>query len=161
MNNICQTQNNQQSLELLAAQRQLYSDAKSLQIVSLIMNVPLVIIWSALVALIPSLNGYSALWGITATLLELLVFSRIQKSNQEKAAKIQQLFDCEVLQFDWASLNCGFRIEPEIILDASNRYRRKRQNFTELQNWYPVSVGQLPIYQARIICQRSNVWWDS
>ncbi len=161
MNNIPQAQNTQRSLDLLAAQRQLYSDAKGLQMVSVIMSVPVVIAWSILVAIFPPLVVYAALWGIVATLLELLFFSRLQKSNQEKAAKIQQIFDCEVLQFNWASLNCGVRIEPETIVDASNRYKRKKQNLTKLQNWYPTSVGQLPIYQARIICQRSNVWWDA
>jgi SMODS-associating 4TM effector domain len=161
MNNIPQEQNTQQSLELLAAQRQLYSDAKSLQMVSVIMSVPVVIVWSVLVALFPPFAVYAALWGITATFLELLFFSRLQKSTQEKAAKIQQIFDCEVLQFNWASLNCGVRIEPETIVDASNRYKRQKRNLTKLQNWYPVSVSKLPIYQARIICQRSNVWWDA
>jgi hypothetical protein len=65
------------------------------------------------------------------------------------------------IKFNWASLNCGVRVEPETIIDASNRYKRKNLNFTKLQNWYSVSVGQLPIQQARIICQRSNVWWDA
>lgn len=161
MNNIPQAQNTQRSLDLLAAQRQLYSDAKGLQMVSVIMSVPVVIAWSILVALFPPLAVYAALWGIVATLLELLFFSRLQKSTQEKAAKIQQIFDCEVLQFNWASLNCGVRIEPETIVDASNRYKRKKRNLKKLQNWYPISVGQLPIHQARIICQRSNVWWDA
>lgn len=161
MNNIPQEQNVQRKLELLAAQRQLYSDAKSLQIISLIISVPVVIAWSILVALFPALAVYAALWGIIATFLELLVFSRLQKSIQEKAAKIQQLFDCEILQFNWVSLHCGVRVEPETIIDASNRYKRKNINFTKLQDWYPVSVGQLPIHQARIICQRANVWWDA
>ncbi|OUC12077.1 MAG: hypothetical protein B0A82_24310 [Alkalinema sp. CACIAM 70d] len=161
MNNISQEQNTQRSLDLLAAQRQLYSDAKGLQMVSVIMSVPVVIAWSILVALFPPLAVYAALWGIIATLLELIFFSRLQKFTQEKAAKIQQIFDCEVLQFNWASLNCGVRIEPETIVDASNRFKRKKRNLAKLPNWYPTSVSKLPIHQARIICQRSNVWWDA
>lgn len=161
MNSIPHEQNTQRSLELLAAQRQLYSDAKKLQLVSVLISVPIVIVWSILVALFPQLDVYGALWGIVATVLELFVFSRIQKNTQGKAAKIQQIFDCEVLQFNWADLNCGIRIEPEAIVDASDRYKRKEQNFSKLRDWYPVNIGQLPIHQARIICQRSNVWWDS
>lgn len=161
MNNIPQEQNAQRSLDLLAAQRQLYSDAKGLQMVSVIMSVPVVIAWSILVALFPPLAVYAALWGITATFLELLVFSRLQKTAQEKAAKIQQIFDCEVLQFNWGSLNCGVRVEPETIIDASSRYKRKKRNLIKLQDWYPVSVDKLPIHQARVICQRANVWWDA
>lgn len=104
---------------------------------------------------------YAGLWGISVTFLELLIFSRLQNSSQEKAAKIQQLFDCEVLQFNWLNLNCGIRIEPETIIDASTRFKRKEPNYSNLKNWYAVSVGKLPIYQARIICQRSNIWWDA
>lgn len=161
MNNIPLEQNTQRRLELLAAQRQLYSDAKNLLMISVIISVPIVIAWSILVALFPPLAVFAALWGIIATFLELLSFSRLQKSTQEKAAKIQQIFDCEVLQFSWPSLNCGVRVEPETIIDGSNRYKRKNHNFSKLLDWYPASVGQLPIHQARIICQRSNVWWDA
>lgn len=161
MNNIPQEQNTQRKLELLAAQRQLYSDAKNLQLISLIIAVPIVIVCSILVAVFPQLAVYNGLLGIIATFLEIFVFSPFQKSTQEKAAKIQQIFDCEVLQFNWTRLNCGIPVERELVIDASNRYKRKHQNYSVLQNWYPISVGQLPIDQARIICQRFNVWWDA
>ncbi|NEP00952.1 MAG: hypothetical protein F6K58_20285 [Symploca sp. SIO2E9] len=161
MNSIPQEQNTEKQLERLAAQRQLYSDAKALQLISLVISVPLVVAWSILVAIFPKMLVYAGLWGISVTFLELFVLSQLQKSAQEKAAKIQQLFDCEVLQFNWSSLNCGIRIEPETIIDASTRFRRKNSNYSTLQNWYPVNVGQLPIHQARIICQRSNIWWDA
>jgi len=161
MNNIPHKQNTQGELNLLAAQRQLYSDAKNLQLVSVVIGVPAVVVWSIAVAVLPTLAVYAGLWGIIATFLELLVFSRLQKSTQEKAANIQQIFDCDVLQFNWANLNCGIRVEQEAIIDASNRFNRKSHSHSTLQNWYPTSVGQLPIYQARIICQRANIWWDA
>jgi hypothetical protein len=161
MNSIPQEQNTQRQLERLAAQRQLYSEAKALQVINVIISVPLVIAWSILVAILPQMAVYAGLWGLSVTFLDILVFSRIQKSTQEKAAKIQQLFDCEVLQFNWSSLNCGIRIEPETIIDAYTRFKGKVSNYSKLQDWYPVSVGQLPIHQARIICQRSNIRWDA
>jgi hypothetical protein len=130
-------------------------------LISLIVSVPIVIIWSILVAFFPPLALYAALWGVVVTFLELVWFSQLQKSTQEKAAKIQQIFDCEVLEFNWPSLNCGIRIDPETIIDASDKYKNRNSDFSALENWYPVEVGQLPIDQARIICQRSNVWWDS
>lgn len=161
MNNIPQEQNTQRQLDKLAAQRQLYSDAKALQIISVVISVPLVIAWSILVARLPKMAVYAGLWGISVTFLELLIFSRLQNSTQEKAAKIQQLFDCEVLEFNWLNLNCGIRIEPETIIDASTRFKRKDPSYSTLKDWYAVSVGKLPIHQARIICQRSNIWWDA
>jgi len=161
MNNIPQEQNTPYRLELLAAQRQLYSDAKNLQMISTVLAVPIVILLSILVAIFPQLAVYAALWGILITLLDFLVFSRQQKSIQETAANIQQIFDCEVLQLDLNRLNSGNRVEPESIFDASSRYKRKNLNYTALENWYPISIEKLPIEQARIICQRSNIRWDS
>lgn len=161
MNDIPQKQNSHNQLEKLAAQRQLYSDAKALQFISVLITVPLAIIWSIVIAFFPSMTVYAGLWGIIASLLESLVFANIQKYLQEKAAKIQQLFDCEVLQFNWLSFNCGLGVEPETIIDAANKFKLKDQNYASLIDWYPPIVGQLPLEQARIVCQRSNVWWDA
>jgi SMODS-associating 4TM effector domain len=161
MNNIPQDQNILSRLNLLAAQRQLYSDAKRIQAISVIICVPLAVAWSILIAILPKYTVYAALWGILATFLDLLFLSRLQKSTQEKAAKIQQRFDCEVLQLNWAKSNCGMEIDPETIHDASIRFIGKNKNYSALEDWYPISVGKLPIHQARIICQRANVLWDA
>jgi SMODS-associating 4TM effector domain len=161
MNNIPQDQNILSRLNLLAAQRQLYSDAKIIQAISVIVCIPLAVVSSIIVAMLPKYTVYAALWGILATFLDLLFLSRLQKSTQEKAAKIQQCFDCEVLQLNWAKSNCGMEIDPETIHDASIRFLGKNKNYSALEDWYPISVGKLPIHQARIICQRANVWWDA
>ena len=161
MNNIPQEQNKQPRLDLLAAQRQLYSDAKFLQNTSIATVVIAVIAGSILVAVFPHLAVYTALWGVTATLLDILFIARSQKSIQEQAAQIQQDFDCQVLNFDWANLHCGLHVEPELIIEASDKYKIKDPICSALQDWYPIGIKKLPIHQARIICQRSNVWWDA
>jgi hypothetical protein len=30
-----------------------------------------------------------------------------------------------------------------------------------LTDWYPVAVGKAPLHLARIICQRTNLWYDA
>jgi hypothetical protein len=161
MNNIPQEQNTPHQLERLAAQRQLYSDAKNIQNINIILSIPSVIIWSILIAFFPSLQIYAALWGLSVTLLEQAIFSHSQKNLQEKAAKIQQLFDCDIFELDWSQLCSGSRPEPELIVSSSAKYRKKDPNYSNLKDWYPVSGGQLPIHEARLICQRSNIWWDA
>jgi hypothetical protein len=171
MNTIYQKQNTTQNLKLLAAQRQLYSNAKDLQTTSILISIFVAIILPILSVRFPLSASYIALAGIVLTLTETLYSSRLRKCIQEKAANIQQIFDCSVLQFDWESLDCGNHIEPEIINDASDKYKRKYKRkysdyFKKLRNWYLVSVEQLtnfeqlPVYEARILCQRSNVGWD-
>jgi hypothetical protein len=161
MKTIPQEQITQKQLERLAAQRQLYSDAKRIQVVLITLSVPCVIVLTLLAAVFPKLQVYVAFWGILVTLLDIVIFTPRQKSLQGKAAKIQQLFDCDVLQIDWSKLNSGNRPEPETVVEASARHKRIDPNYSKLQNWYPVSVGQLPIHLARLICQRSNCWWDA
>lgn len=161
MNNIPQEQNTPHQLERLAAQRQLYSDAKNIQNINIILSIPSVIIWSILIAFFPSLQIYAALWGLSVTLLEQAIFSHSQKNLQEKAAKIQQLFDCDIFELDWSQLCSGSRPEPELIVSSAAKYRKKDPNYLNLKDWYPVSVSQLPIHEARLICQRSNIWWDA
>lgn len=48
MNSITQEQLEHKQLERLAAQRQIYSDAKKIQAINMILSVPAVIVWSIL-----------------------------------------------------------------------------------------------------------------
>ena len=86
MNNIPQEQNKQPRLALLAAQRQLYSDAKFWQAVNIIVVVVIAIILSILVPIYPSLSIYSAVWGIIISLLDVSFLSPFQ--NREHNWKI-------------------------------------------------------------------------
>lgn len=161
MNRIPQEQNTQEQLQRLAAQRQIYSDAKSIQNFIIILSVPVAIAWSILVVIFPKLQVYANFWGLTVAILSLSVLTPLQASLQEKAAKVQQLFDCDVLQLDWLKMYTGNPPNPEIIIDASKKYLQKNKDYSNLQDWYPVSVSPLSIQQARLICQRANIWWDA
>jgi hypothetical protein len=161
MNNIPQEQNKQPILDLLAAQRQFYSDAKFWQAVNIIVVVVIAIILSILVPSYPSLNTCSSVWGIIIPLLDVSFLSPYQKLIQEKAAQIQQEFDCQVLEFNWGNLHCETPVEPESIIRATKRYKQNKSDYSDLENWYPVSIKPLPIHIARIICQRANIRWDA
>lgn len=162
MNNIPQNQNKQQHLEQLAAFSQLYFQAKILQNIRIILSVPLTIIWSIVVAtILPSLQVYAAIWAILVTFIDLIFLSPWQKSLQGKAAKIQQKFDCDILQLERSKLFSGALPQVGTITSSALKYRRRKNDYSELKNWYPVSSDQLPISEARIICQRSNIWWDA
>ena len=161
MNNIAENQNYQKNLELLAAQRQLYSDAKTLQTIRLMIGVLAPIISSMIIINFPRYAAYIYLLLIVMTLLEVLLLAPLQKCKKENAAKIQQLFDCRVLEFNRAYLNLEIEIEDEIIINAYKKYKRKFQNYSQLENWYPISVKELPIDKARIVCQRTNIRWDN
>lgn len=161
MNTIPNTQNEATQLDRLAAQRQLYSGAKAVLVWQLILSVPAVIIWSFAVLAWPDLRSYAALWGIVITLLSLGVLDRYQKSLKEKAAKIQEMFDCDVLQLEWSTLKTGQRPDAELIAEESALYRRTDSEYKTLRDWYAPAVGKLSIHLARLVCQRASCWWDA
>jgi hypothetical protein len=160
MNTIPQDQLRQKQIDRLAAQRQTYSDAKTIQAVQIVLAVPIVILSAILVAIWPGFEVYAACWGIGVALLDILVLNRWQGLLKVRAAKIQELFDCDVLKLEWPDLKAGRKPDAETIMRSSSRYRDRNAGDLALRDWYPKEVGRLPIHLARIICQRLNCWWD-
>lgn len=157
---IPQQQNQKHQLDRLCAISQLYLQAKRLLGINMFLSVPSAIAWAGIVAAFPALNIYAAIWGIGVTLLSLLWLTPAQKESQKKAAKIQHLFDCELFCMDWQAFNIGRPPSPETIAEANSQYRRGHSD-SHLKDWYPVAVGQLRPDLARLVCQRTNCWWDA
>src|SRR5882724_2597033 len=155
MNSIPQIQNEEKHLGQLAAQRQLYSEAKHTLGWQMILVIPGAVFLSYVIALRPAYQEWAALFVVLITLFDVLVLEPRQKRLTEKAAKIQQIFDSEV--FGWNDTSS----EIEEITDAAMRHQKKDPGYSRLKDWYPASVGTIPLIPARIICQRSNIWWDS
>src|SRR5438034_9094825 len=112
-NSIPTDQNADRQLERLAAQRQLYSDAKRIQFWHTILSVPIVVAWSFVVLACPKLGVIAALWGIVLTFMDILTFTPWQSALKNKAATIQELFDCDVLQIPWHKLKVGRTTDAE------------------------------------------------
>lgn len=160
MNEIPTRQNQDHSIKLLAAQRQLYLDAKKLNNCSILIALSATIFSFFSINLFPEIRGFVYLAVGIATLFERIYLSQKRKKLQKKAATVQQRFDSEVLDLDLEENNIS-RVTPETIRDASARYKCKQENCLELYDWYTVDVGKLELYKARVICQRANVSWDS
>jgi hypothetical protein len=159
-NSIPQDQLNERQLQRLAAQRYLYSKAKKLLGLQMILTAPAALVWSIVVAIRPNLKVYAAFWGLSIGLLDTLVLDRFQRSWKQQAAKIQELFDCDVLHLTWRDFKIDRRPDPENVVAAAKKFQRSDPDYSTLKNWYPTSVGQLPLNLGRIVCQRANCWWD-
>lgn len=154
-----ETQNEPRQLQRLAAQRHLYQKAKSIVFFQALLAVPFPLAWSAAVAGAPWLAVYAGLWGLCASLADALILDPFQRSLKRQAARIQELFDCDVLQLEWNGLVAESRVDPEAIARAAEKYRP--QNKAPLADWYPPQVRRVPLHLARLICQRSNLWWEA
>ena len=161
MNKVPETQLDPTQLKRLAAQRQLYSDAKVTQAVQMGLSTLGPPIFAVLVAFFSLRPAYAASFGIIVTCLNILWLTPRQRALKKKAAKIQELFDCGVLKLPWRELTVGSRLEMETVEKYASKYIRKAHDYSKLENWYPKKVGELPLYLGRVICQRSNCWWDA
>jgi hypothetical protein len=159
--NIIERQELPENIELLAAQKNIYSRAKNIIGVQMLLSVPVALCAAITTIVKPELNGYIALWGILIVVFELFVFTPWVKKLQDNAARIQELFDTKVLGLNWNEISVGKRPEPELIHEEANKYGIVEVEITGLRNWYPLAIDGIPEIFGIIICQRSNVWWDA
>ncbi len=101
-----------------------------------------------------------ASYGVSLTILDVIFFNQIIESKKDKAARIQQLFDCDVLSLNWNDIAYGRIVQQEDIEKWSNKGLKKHSQ-SELSDWYSKSVDALPLEVGRFICQSINCWWDT
>ena len=160
LNSIAITQNNPRQLDRLGAQRHLYSKAKKILTLHVLLTIPTAVLWSIMIAIITDLKVWAGLYSVIISALGLFL-SNYQKSLKCKAAKIQEVFDCEVLNMPWNELQSGHPPDAETVQEAADSLKRKSTEVDNLRNWYPEVVGKVEIQVARLVCQRTNLWWDS
>ncbi|MEI6051406.1 MAG: S-4TM family putative pore-forming effector [Opitutaceae bacterium] len=161
MNSIPTEQNTARQLQRLAAQRQLYGTAKTLFGWQVFVSGPVAVALAFCVIVLPEFKAYAALWGILVSLSDVFWLTPWQKRLRNKAARVQELFDCDVLVLPWDELKASKRPEPELVKEQADKYSRWAASMPPLMNWYGPEVGCLPLHVARLACQRSNCWWDA
>lgn len=161
MSSITTEQNTNKQLQRLAAQRQLYATAKNVLAFHVLLSGPVAVASAFLALLFPPAKGYIALWAVAVVLCDIFWLTPWQKRLRGSAAGIQELFDCDVLSLPWNDLKAGKRPDSELVKEQSEKYSTWGHKMPPLNNWYPVAVDELPLHVGRIVCQRSNCWWDS
>lgn len=150
-----------ENIELLAAQKNIYSRAKNIIGFQMILSVPIAICAVITAIVKPELSGYIALWGILVVVFDLFVFTPWVKKLQDSAARIQELFDTNVYGMEWNEISVGKRPDPELVHEEANKHGIDETNIVGLRSWYPIIIERVPEIFGIIISQRSNVWWDS
>ncbi|WP_443075528.1 S-4TM family putative pore-forming effector [Streptosporangium sp. NBC_01469] len=150
---ISDAQNEDKQLRLLAAQRQLYTDAKKFYTV----RISLLIAGSILAPIAALLfkDGRTIIGSVFTIILMLvhLLGSAKEKRLNREAASVQEQFDVAIFQLPWNDLLVE-RPTPTIIADAARRYSGP----PTLQDWYPDTEDvHRPL--DILICQRSNLGW--
>jgi len=158
MNQINVLQNRDEQIALLRAQRVFYGRAKVQQTIFIVFAILLPTISLMVASAHPESKPYLALAGVIFLLLEVGLFSKLQKENTKRGARTQEQFDCCVLDLEWNQFVCGSRVDIEDIHAVVAQGIPQRHVY---ENWYEPDVAKLPINIARIICQRTNVTYDA
>lgn len=158
---IVQRQDLPENIERLAAQRSIYSRAKNIIGLQMMLSVPIAICAAITTIVKPELKGYVALWGILVVVFDLFVFTPWVKKLRDNAARIQELFDTKVLGLDWNEISVGKRPEPELVHEEAEKHGMNEEKIAGLRKWYPIIIDTVPEICGIIISQRSNVWWDA
>jgi hypothetical protein len=161
MNQIPIEQNKQKQLERLAAQRELYSSAKKWHVFQIVITVILPVCLVIIASFEAKLTTFGAIFGVCSFIFDISIIEPEIYKRKTKAAKIQELFDCDVLQIPKSPLKTVDDITVEEVLTYYNAHIKIRTNVEKIKDWYSPKVGQLSINTARILCQRTNCWWDS
>lgn len=173
--NIVNKENTKDNIDKIAAQRELYSHAKTIFYWQVVLAVPIVVLLSFgnavtvkhfsdysenLKWLSENLEWIIGGYSVTIFLLELFFFNKRIGRLVEKAAKVQEVFDCNVFNISWNEFLVGEKPDKEDIYRYATSYSSKNKT-DNLENWYSEDVKDIADNNAKLICQRSNVMYDN
>lgn len=162
-NGIRLRQNEEHSIEMLAAQRQLYSNAKRYDWLSTALSVWIPFGMAIILVFIPedSLAGIvSYIVSITSAVISFIV-DGIINNKKELAAAIQQKFDTYIYNMPWDTRIFGKNrnLNNEIAV-YSSKILSDEEEKKFLYDWYTPLVDEKELKEGILSCQRENVWWD-
>lgn len=160
MSSILVKQNDERNLQRLSAQRELYTSAKRIQVIQILVTIFLPVGLSFLGIRNPEIRIFGASFAVFIVLINMMILERIIKSRREKASKIQELFDCDVLELPSSPLKTVDNITVDDVIKHYHAHNKVKSNVEKIRDWYSKEILDLPLEIARLICQRTNCYWD-
>lgn len=171
MDNIGQSivarENQPRNIERLAAQKEMYFQAKRLFLWQFIITVFITVVLTFVGLALPYFgstfdwNWVRGGYGVIVAVLDLFLMSHFINQLRQKAASVQELFDCDVLDLEWNKECVGEKPLPEDIKKYADKHLRRVKNYNKLQTWYAATISEVDGIAAKVICQRSNFSYDS
>jgi SMODS-associating 4TM effector domain len=158
LNPIPERQNAEPQMKLLRARSEIYRQATTLLVAQFMVTVILPVAAAVAALLQSAVRPYTAGLALAVSVIDVTVLDRRQRARLKLAARLGEMFDCAVLAIPWNAFVAGRPVEPETITEAATAWRR---GDGALRDWYPVAVGQAPLFLARVLCQRTNLWYDA
>jgi len=146
-------------ITLLRARAAVYAEVKAVQRFYFIFALALPILSLVVVLHAQQIRVWVGLIALVIGAADVMFLDPWRKRRIKVAARIQEQFDCEVLLLPANAFTAGANVAPEEV----SRYSKKLadEDSKRFENWYPETVQQLPLPVARLVCQRTNLWYDS
>ncbi|WP_020565895.1 S-4TM family putative pore-forming effector [Methylosarcina fibrata] len=159
MNEIEKIQNQPEMIRIVRAFIVIYNRSKQYQAIALLVTMLLPILGGIAAVFKPDLKPFIAIFALSFGFIDALLIDRSHKVRMKTAAKLQEEFDCHVLSLEWNKFLVGRAVDPEDVARESS-CKLSASDERRLTDWYPTVAKELPIHLARIICQRTNLWYD-
>lgn len=159
MNDIPQRQNEPDFIDRIAASSRAYEIVKSTGKWQNCAAIAAAVAGVGAKAFYPPASGIAALFACGVILADFLYSEPRQKRYRNLGARIQELFDTQLLRVSWNDHRCQERPAPEEINRLASEFKCN-DSIDRLIDWYSPNVGSLPIEYARFVCQRANMHWD-
>lgn len=163
---IVEKENLPKNIERLAAQKELYVQAKRLFLLQFIVTV-LITVLLTIIGLVLAYFGSTSDWnwvrgayGILAAFVDLFLFNHFINQFRQRAAAVQEVFDCDVLDVEWNKVCAGEKPLPEEIKKYADKHLQRVKGYDKLKTWYAETIKQVDGIAAKVICQRSNFSYD-
>lgn len=156
-------QNEEKSIVMLAAQRQLYNEVGKLEVLNIVFLVVLPFMFAILQEVVPQWNWICFFsYGMTLTIFIISVFiNKACKNKKDTAASIQLLFDTYVYSMPWDDKLFGKQKNwNSIISEKSSKILNDEKEKKALRDWYTPIVDQMTLEKGIFTCQKENYHWD-
>lgn len=162
-NGILIRQNEDNSIAMLAAQRQLYSDAKKLNKLDIALAVWIPFVLAVVLLFVPENEGVqyvSYILSVVSMIFSFIV-DKFVENKKNLAAFIQQKFDVYVYKMPWNEKKFGKdkNVNHEIV-NYSKKIMDNPKEKEKLNNWYTPAFDDRNLNDGILLCQRENFWWD-
>lgn len=151
---IAVAQNTEYAQRLLAAQSRLYTDAKRVHDIRILIVILLATITVIAALAVPDVRTVIGTAGGAITFLWSVLVGGREKRRRQQAAFVQEEFDTYVFNMPWNGM-ASAHPSPTLIAAAAARYRGNRT-----MDWYPNTEPVIRPLDV-LICQRSNLGWGS
>ena len=158
-NGIGERQNSAENLRLLAAQRAFYSRAKRIAAVQAWAAGLCPIVGAVLTALRPEADVWAAMIGVGTALADTAWLDPGQAELRKCGANAQEAFDTAVFLLEPNEALKGACPTHEEIYEAAKANAGSKVG--SLLDWYPKKAAEVSLAHGRLVCQRTNLWWDS